>query len=126
VVFYGYAPALGLWLMRRYGHRDVRILNCSRDTWRAEGRPWTTAASQPPQGTLVLGTEDPDIRADRATVLDAIGRPGTTLVDVRSAAEYRGERFWPSTVSTTPTGRSAPPRSCAASSPRRCLTPTGS
>jgi thiosulfate/3-mercaptopyruvate sulfurtransferase len=96
VVFYGYAPALGLWLLRRYGHRDVRILNCSRDTWRAEGRPWTTAALQPPHGTLVLGAEDRDIRADLATVLDAIGRPGTTLVDVRSAAEYRGERFWPS------------------------------
>jgi thiosulfate/3-mercaptopyruvate sulfurtransferase len=96
VVFYGYAPALGLWLLRRYGHRDVRILNCSRDTWRAEGRPWTTAAPQPPQGTLVLGAENPDIRADLATVLEAIGRPGSTLVDVRSAAEYRGERFWPS------------------------------
>jgi thiosulfate/3-mercaptopyruvate sulfurtransferase len=96
VVFYGYAPALGLWLMRLYGHRDVRILNCSRDTWRAGGHPWTTAASRPPAGTLELGAEDPGIRADRAAVLDAIGRPGTTLVDVRSAAEYRGERFWPS------------------------------
>jgi thiosulfate/3-mercaptopyruvate sulfurtransferase len=96
VVFYGYAPALGLWLMRCYGHRDVRILNCSRDTWRAEGHPRTTAAGQPPQGTLALGAEDPGIRADQATVLDAIGRPGTTLMDVRSAAEYRGERFWPS------------------------------
>ena len=39
VVFYGYAPALGLWLMRLYGHRDVRILDCSRDTWRTERPP---------------------------------------------------------------------------------------
>ena len=30
VVFYGYAPALGLWLMKLYGHPDVRILDCSR------------------------------------------------------------------------------------------------
>src|SRR5579859_4697402 len=30
VVFYGYAPALALWLMKLYGHLDVRILNCSR------------------------------------------------------------------------------------------------
>ena len=96
VVFYGYAPAIGLWLMRRYGHRDVRILDCSRDRWRAEGYPWTTAASQPPPGTFRLGAEDPGVRADQATVLDAIGRPDTTLVDVRSAAEYRGECFWPS------------------------------
>jgi thiosulfate/3-mercaptopyruvate sulfurtransferase len=96
VVFYGYAPALGLWLMRLYGHRDVRILDCSRDLWRADGYPWATAASQPPPGTLLLGAEDPGVRADQATVLDAIGRPGTALVDVRSTAEYRGECFWPS------------------------------
>ena len=64
VVFYGYAPALGLWLMRLYGHRDVRILDCSRDRWRADGHPWTTAASQPSPGTLLLGAEDPGVRAD--------------------------------------------------------------
>jgi len=96
VVFYGYAPALGLWLMKLYGHRDVRILNCSRDTWRAEGHPWTTAASQPPPGTFRLGAQDPGIRANQVAVREAIGRPGTTLVDVRSAAEYEGECFWPS------------------------------
>lgn len=96
VVFYGYAPALGLWLMKLYGHRDVRILDCSRDTWRARGYPWSTAASEAPAEGYHLGSEDPGIRADRAAVRDAIGRPGTTLVDVRSAAEYRGACFWPS------------------------------
>ncbi len=92
----GYAPALGLWLMKLYGLRDVRILNCSRDTWRAGGYPWSSAAAEPPAGGFRLGSEDPGIRADRAAVGKAIGRPGTTLVDVRSAAEYEGERFWPS------------------------------
>jgi thiosulfate/3-mercaptopyruvate sulfurtransferase len=96
VVFYGYAPTLGLWLMQLHGHPDVRILDCSRDTWRAEGRPWSTAASQPAAGRFRPGEQGPGLRADRATVHEAIGQPGTTLVDVRSAAEYRGERFWPS------------------------------
>ena len=96
VVFYGYAPALGLWLLKLYGHRDVRILDCSRDTWRAEGLPWSTAASEPAAGGYRLGAEDHRLRADRAAVQDAIDRPGTTLVDVRSAAEYRGDCFWPS------------------------------
>ncbi len=36
------------------------------------------------------------VRADREEVRGAIAAPGTTLVDVRSDAEYRGERFWPS------------------------------
>ncbi|HEX6525262.1 MAG TPA: sulfurtransferase [Streptosporangiaceae bacterium] len=96
VVFYGYAPALALWLMKLYGHRDVRILNCSRDTWRAGGHPWSTAASEPPLGGYRLAGEDSRLRADLTAVRQAIGQPGITLVDVRSAAEYQGERFWPS------------------------------
>ncbi len=96
VVFYGYAPAFGLWLMRLYGHRDVRILDCSRDAWQAEGYPQAATASQPTPGTALLGGEDPGLRADQGAVRDAIGRPDTILVDVRSAREYRGECFWPS------------------------------
>lgn len=30
VVCYGYAPAMGFWLAKLYGHADARILNCSR------------------------------------------------------------------------------------------------
>jgi thiosulfate/3-mercaptopyruvate sulfurtransferase len=96
VVFYGYAPALGVWLMKLYGHPDVRILDCSRDTWRTGGHPCSTVGREPSAGSFRLDGENPRIRADQAAVHDAIGLPGTTLVDVRSAAEYRGERFWPS------------------------------
>ncbi|HEX6527074.1 MAG TPA: rhodanese-like domain-containing protein [Streptosporangiaceae bacterium] len=96
VVFYGYAPALAMWLMKLYGHPDVRILDCSRDTWKAAGHPWSTVAGESPAGGYQLGGEDRRIRADRATVHDAIDQRDTTLVDVRSAAEYRGDCFWPS------------------------------
>jgi len=96
VVFYGYAPALGLWLMKLHGHLDVRILDCSRDTWRAGGYSWSTTASEPPTSDFCLSGEDSRLRADQAAVREAIGQPETILVDVRSAAEYRGERFWPS------------------------------
>ncbi|MGI9005447.1 MAG: sulfurtransferase [Streptosporangiaceae bacterium] len=96
VVFYGYAPALGLWLMKLCGHVDVRILDCSRDTWRAGGYPWTTTPSALPAPGYRPGRPDRRIQADQGAVRRAIGQPGTTLVDVRSAAEYRGECFWPS------------------------------
>jgi thiosulfate/3-mercaptopyruvate sulfurtransferase len=96
VVFYGYAPALGMWLMKLYGLADARILDCSRDTWRAEGHQWSTAASDPLADGIRLGSENLRIRADQTAVRDAIGRAGTTLLDVRSAAEYQGECFWPS------------------------------
>jgi thiosulfate/3-mercaptopyruvate sulfurtransferase len=96
VVFYGYAPALGVWLMRLFGHPDVRILDCARDTWRTRGHPWASTPTEPAPTTYHLGDMDTQLRAPLAAVRDAIEAPHTTLVDVRSTAEYRGERFWPS------------------------------
>jgi thiosulfate/3-mercaptopyruvate sulfurtransferase len=96
VVCYGYAPAMGFWLMKLYGHADVRILDCSRDAWQASGRARASSATEPDAACYALPAADKRVRADHAAVRDAIGDPGTTLVDVRSAAEYQGERFWPS------------------------------
>ena len=96
VVFYGYAPALGFWLMKLYGHRDVRILDCSRDGWQAGGHPVSSEPAEPAAAGYVLGDQDGRLRADQMAVRDAIGAPRRTLVDVRSWDEYRGERFWPS------------------------------
>ncbi|HSR84010.1 MAG TPA: rhodanese-like domain-containing protein [Streptosporangiaceae bacterium] len=104
VVFYGYAPALAFWLMKLHGHHDARILNCSRDSWQTACRPWSSVASSPAAGSFHLGNPDAGIRADWAAVRDAIGRQDATLVDVRSAAEYSGECFWPS-GGTEPGGR---------------------
>ena len=72
VVFYGYAPALGFWLMTLYGHADVRILNCSRSTWRAEGRSWSRASRAPERTVYELSDEDGRVRATHPTVLEAI------------------------------------------------------
>lgn len=96
VVFYGYAPAVGFWLMRLYGHRDVRILNCSRDARRADGYPWSDGVVTPAATSYHLGEPDRSVRAERSDVEAALEQRSATLVDVRSAAEYRGERFWPS------------------------------
>jgi len=96
VVFYGYAPAMGLWLAKLYGHADARILDCSRDTWRADGHPWNDSTTEMAGGDYHLSHEDDRIRAGRTEVEAAISDPDTTLVDVRTLAEYQGERFWPS------------------------------
>jgi thiosulfate/3-mercaptopyruvate sulfurtransferase len=96
VVFYGYAPALGLWLMKLYGHADVRILDCARGTWQEEGRPWTDAANGPAGTRYVLPDPDTCLQADYSEVEQAIGDPACAILDVRTPAEYRGERFWPS------------------------------
>lgn len=96
VVFYGYAPAMGFWLAKLYGHADARILNCSRDAWREEGRPWSSSAAEPARTGYILHGQNEQLRASQAAVAGAIGDRGVALVDVRSEAEYRGERFWPS------------------------------
>jgi thiosulfate/3-mercaptopyruvate sulfurtransferase len=96
VVFYGYAPAMGLWLMKLYGHIDVRILDRSRDSWQGEGRPWSSTATMPAATACTLPEQAKRLRADRADVEDAIGGRGTIIADVRTEAEYAGERFWPS------------------------------
>lgn len=96
VVCFGYAPALAFWLLRAYGHVDVRILDCSRAAWRTGGYPWSMTPSRLPVTSYRLENPNPRLRARVTDVLDAIDDPGATLLDVRSQAEYDGERFWPS------------------------------
>jgi thiosulfate/3-mercaptopyruvate sulfurtransferase len=104
VVFYGYAPAFGFWLLKALGHPDARILNCSRDTWRSGGHPWTIVRRNTAEQFYPVSDANRQLRSTRSDVEAAICRPGTTLLDVRSTAEYQGERFWPS-GGTEPGGR---------------------
>jgi thiosulfate/3-mercaptopyruvate sulfurtransferase len=96
VVLYGYGPVLGYWLLKHYGHADASVLNLSKRAWQDEGRPWTTDAGQPEPTRYNLSEPDPDIRALQPNVEASIGAAECAILDVRSEAEYRGERFWPS------------------------------
>jgi len=96
VVFYGYAPAMGFWLMKLYGHDDVRILDCSRGMWQEGGRPWTQEVATPRTTRYPLPDQVERIRATQSTVQAGIDDPTCAIVDVRTDSEFRGERFWPS------------------------------
>ena len=96
VVFYGYAPAFAFWLMKLHGHRDIRILNCSRDYWRAAGLPCSQTPSTARGDRYRLAGQDSSIRADHVAVRHAVDDASVALLDVRSGEEYDGERFWPS------------------------------
>jgi thiosulfate/3-mercaptopyruvate sulfurtransferase len=96
VVTYGSHPAAGGWLfwfLKVFGHRDVRVLNGSRQKWMAQGRPLTT------EPTIVTPTDyhtqalDSSLRALREYVYESIDRADRVLVDVRTPQEYRGEWF---------------------------------
>ena len=56
-------PAFGFWLLTLLGHPDVRLLDCSRDTWRAEGHPWSTVVSRSAADRYHIG--DPRPRSSR-------------------------------------------------------------
>ncbi len=96
IVFYGYGPSLGFWLMRAYGHERARVLHGTREGWRDAGRPWTTDLPRPVTSTYTL----PEAEATQLLSLDALqgtlGSGDPLILDVRSDAEFAGERFWPS------------------------------
>ncbi len=105
IVFYGYAAQLGFWLVKAHGHRDVRMLIGPREQWSAGGQRWTAELPKLKESVYPLPIVDAGILASREAVEGAIGRPGQLILDVRSQAEYTGERFWPSGA-TAGAGRS--------------------
>ena len=94
VVLYGdkhnrYA-AYALWLLKLYGHEDVRIMDGGRLKWQREGRPWAREAPSIGVATYTAREASLALRAFRDEVFCHMEarRP---LVDVRSPPEYRGE-----------------------------------
>jgi thiosulfate/3-mercaptopyruvate sulfurtransferase len=96
VVFYGYAPYLGYWLMKSAGHSRVRILDATRDAWVAGQGPWTAETSQVPAAAYSLPPGPPKSFSSLESTRAAVGDPDQLILDVRTKAEYDGERFWPS------------------------------
>ncbi len=93
VVYSGLSNLLAtfaLWLLKIYGHRDVRLLDGGRSLWLAEGRPLSDEL--PVIAPAVYQAQPPDcrLRVHRADVLRAIDQPDYLLVDARSAEMFRG------------------------------------
>jgi thiosulfate/3-mercaptopyruvate sulfurtransferase len=91
---HGYAT-FALWLLKIYGHGDVRVMNGNREKWIAEGRPLTTDMPAVTPSVYIAKEPDWSIRAWRDRVLDSIGKAGSILVDVRTPEEYHGQ-LWDS------------------------------
>ena len=104
VVFYGYGALLGFWLMKAYGHRDVRVLNGSREDWEKQGGAWDSNLTSYAPTSYRLASADSSVLASQKDLEAAIKDKNSVILDVRSDAEYRGERFWPSGA-TADTGR---------------------
>ncbi len=99
VVLYGdnhnWFAAYAWWLLKYYGHEDVRMMNGGRKKWLEEGRPLVSEVPAPPRTVYRARRPDRSIRAFREDVLRAIGKRKFALVDVRSPREFSGELLAP-------------------------------
>ncbi len=99
VILYGdnnnWFAAYAFWLLKIYGHEDVRLMNGGRKKWLDEGRLLTTEV--PRYERTVYRAEEPDLRlrAFLQDVLQRLNRPDVALVDVRSPQEFTGEILAP-------------------------------
>jgi thiosulfate/3-mercaptopyruvate sulfurtransferase len=97
VITYGDYPAVGgwlFWLLKVFGHRDVRVLNGGRQKWIAEGHPMTTEPPIITPSEYHAQAPDASLRASREYVQESIGQADRVLVDVRTTQEYSGEWFF--------------------------------
>ena len=83
------------WLLKYYGHKDVRLVNGGRAKWVAEGRPLATSSASYPRTSYVAKSPDASVRALRDLVLERVTDGKAKLIDVRSPKEYAGELLAP-------------------------------
>lgn len=96
VVAYGSYPGSGawiFWLLKLFGHQDVRVLNGGHQKWMAEGCPVATELSTYPPTQYSAKPLDANLRVSYEEVQAALDRPDQILLDVRTIQEYRGEHF---------------------------------
>ncbi len=97
VVFYGdknnWWATYALWVFHLFGHNNTKIMDGGRAKWEREGRPMTKdVPSYPATQYTAPERNDREIRAFRDQVL-AHQQAGKALIDVRSPAEYSGEKL---------------------------------
>ena len=105
VVLYGdhhnWFAAFGAWLLRYYGHEDVRLLDGGRRAWEEARHPLVAdEPSHAPTAYRVTNVRQ-DLRATRELVLHAATRGGPALIDVRSPDEFTGKVLAPPGLSET-------------------------
>ncbi len=93
--------AYAFWLLKMYGHPDVRLMNGGRKKWLDEKRTITTEKPSPKATSYKASKLDESLRAYAPDVKAGIGRAERVLVDVRSPAEYKGEVMAPPGLSET-------------------------
>ncbi|MEL7246378.1 MAG: sulfurtransferase [Cyanobacteria bacterium J06573_2] len=97
VIVYGEVAAIGgwiFWLLKIFGHQDIRILDGGRNKWVAEKLP--LASLETVTNPTQYHAQEPDfnLRVLFEDVRSSINQPDSAIVDVRTPQEYSGEWFY--------------------------------
>lgn len=95
VVLYGdgnnRSATWAFWVLKYYGHDDVRLMDGGRMKWINEDRPLSTQATMPTRATYTGCTPNDAIRATKQHILDHLGDSEVKLLDTRTYEEYTGQ-----------------------------------
>jgi thiosulfate/3-mercaptopyruvate sulfurtransferase len=97
VIFYGdrnnWWACYAYWVFQLFGHSNAKVMDGGRLKWEAEGKPTTRDVPSVTASTYSApARDDSTVRAFRDDVVQHL-EAGGQLVDVRSPAEYTGERL---------------------------------
>lgn len=98
LIFYGdknnWWATYAFWVFQLFGHTNAKIMDGGRQKWIDEERELTREVPNYPETDYTVDErDDSEIRAFRNYVLEFIESPSAQLVDVRSPAEYKGEKL---------------------------------
>ncbi len=97
VIAYGSYPGTGawiFWLLKLFGHQNVRVLNGGYQKWKLENRPLAKELSTFSPVPYSAKIPDNGLRVLYEEVQASIGRSDRVLLDVRTEKEYSGEWFF--------------------------------
>jgi len=105
VVLYGdnnnWFAAYGFWLMKLYGHDDVRLMNGGRIKWMQEDRELVRDTPSKTPSDYSIGDIDASLRASVAEILAIASSGDASLLDVRSPDEFTGKVIAPPGMNET-------------------------
>jgi thiosulfate/3-mercaptopyruvate sulfurtransferase len=105
IVLYGdnnnWFAAFAFWILKYYGHDKVLLIDGGRKKWLAENKPLSKDVPSYPRAQYSVGQVNPELRAKRDLVLEAVADNSHYLVDVRSTPEFMGEIIAPPGMTET-------------------------
>jgi len=95
VVIYGglsnLIAVMAFWMLKVYGHADIRLLDGGRQKWLAEGRSLSVEKPRVQRKQYVAQEPNWDLRADKDHIISVIGQMQQMIVDARPVDMYTGE-----------------------------------